>query len=389
MTQMTSRERMIAAMRGEAVDRVPVPQTFWRGDPDEQRFRWNSLKDEIAWMRRYGFDPYIPIPLPQIWNREIDQKSWTEENLDEPYPILCAEWSSPRGRLTAKVRVSDDYPHKRIPLFDDFNTPRFTKPLICNGEDLLTLVHMDPWGTPAGDDLKDWRQQGKERRRLADSESLALSSYGGTALDYMIWSSLADQAIMLVLDYPRETAAFLEYLNTHTEQMLALCIEAGADFVLRRGWYDSADFWGPEQFTAFAAPFISRTVAMSHDAGLPCCYYMCTGVEPLLDEIAALDFDCLVGVEPAATGQNLTRIVDALGGRKAFWTGISAPLQIGMGTTDQVREAVRDAHALFGRRGFLLAAVPSIRRHWPWENVEAMMDEHARIEQEIPRSLCQ
>ena len=96
-----------------------------------------------------------------------------------------------------------------------------------------------------------------------------------------------------------------------------------------------------------------------------------------------------IGVEPAATGQNLTRIVDALGGRKAFWTGISAPLQIGMGTTDQVREAVRDAHALFGRRGFLLAAVPSIRRHWPWENVEAMMDEHARIEQEIPRSLCQ
>ena len=36
--------------------------------------------------------------------------------------------------------------------------------------------------------------------------------------------------------------------------------------------------------------------------------------------------------------------------------------------------------AIFGRTGFLLQAVPSIRRHWPWEeNLAAMIDECRRV----------
>ena len=73
----------------------------------------------------------------------------------------------------------------------------------------------------------------------------------------------------------------------------------------------------------------------------------------------------LLGVEPVATGQDLRRMVKALGPRKSFWTGVSAPLQIGRASPDEVRRAVRDAFDVFGREGFLLSAVPTIRRHWP------------------------
>jgi hypothetical protein len=44
-----------------------------------------------------------------------------------------------------------------------------------------------------------------------------------------------------------------------------------------------------------------------------------------------------------------------------------------------VRRAVREAFETFGRTGFVLSAVPSIRAHWPWENTLAMLDEWQRL----------
>ena len=61
---MTSRERVLAAMRRLDVDRVPVPQDFWTGDPEEQKFRWDGLEERIAWERQFGFDPCIYLPAP-------------------------------------------------------------------------------------------------------------------------------------------------------------------------------------------------------------------------------------------------------------------------------------------------------------------------------------
>ncbi|MDP7134438.1 MAG: hypothetical protein QF437_28335, partial [Planctomycetota bacterium] len=68
------------------------------------------------------------------------------------------------------------------------------------------------------------------------------------------------------------------------------------------------------------------------------------------------------------------------GERKSFWTGLSAPMHIGLGSPEDARAAVRTAFDIFGQTGFLLMAVPSVRRHWPWkENISAMMDEYRAI----------
>lgn len=370
---------MLAAMRREDVDRVPVPQTFWRADPKEQAFSWDSLEQRVAWKKERGFDDYLWLPIPTEENPDIEQRTWMEDDPNEPYPIMCSEWSSARGTLTSKLRKTDDYLDDRIHYFDDFNTARYTKPLLAGGEDMMTFVAMDPFKTRSGEGLGRWREGCEELRRIARSEGLATCCNAGSALDYLIHGSTAEQAIMLLLDCPEETMAFLKYLNEVDTKAMELCIEMGVDFVIRRGWYDSTDFWSPQHFARFAAPFIRNTVRISHQAGLPCCYLMCTGIVPLLPELAKLDFDCLMGVEPVCTGQDIHLIVDDLGESKSFWTGLSAPLHIGLGSAAEVRHAVREAFDTFGHEGLLLSAVPSIRRHWPWANVEAMMDEYRKI----------
>lgn len=388
---MTSRERMLAAMRRQPVDRVPIPGLLWgtydktpRPDSNEL-FTFNDLEDEIAWKKKVGFDLScmgLGFGVPGLQNPAIRERVWQEHDPRESVPILCQEWKSPKGVLSAKLRLTEDYPFQDIRMFDDFNTARYTKPLFSNGDDMLAFVAMDPWHTvTSGPAYQEWLGRCRDLKAIADREGAIVLAYGGCALDYLIWSATADQAILLAIDYPDETLAFLSYLNRIHDERLELTLGAvGADYVLRRGWYDSADFWGPEQFRQFAAPYIRNTVRIAHQAAVPCVYQMCTGIMPLLPELAKLDFDCLLGVEPVATGQDLRQMVKVLGDKKSFWTGLSAPLQIGRMSPIQVRQAVRDAFEVFGRKGFLLSAVPTIRRHWPWENVEAMLDEYRKME---------
>jgi uroporphyrinogen-III decarboxylase len=379
MLEMTSKERMIAAMLRQDVDRVPVPQPFWIHYPKAEAFSWGSLDEEIAWKKSYGFDPYISFPGPMSENSYIKQRNWIEDNQNEEYPMLCSEWTSSDGILTAKLRLTDDYPYEKIHFFSDYNTSRFIKPLLTTGEDMLTFVKMDPLKLKNREDLSEWRERCKYLKSVSDKEGIAVSCYGGATMDYLIWGSTADQAIMLALDYPEETMEFLKYVNKYDEEMMSLCFEMGADFSLRRGWYDSADFWGPKQFKQFVSPFIQNAVILSHQAGIPCCYLMCTGIIPMLKELSKLDFDCLLGIEPVCTGQDIKKIVEVLGKHKSFRTGLSAPIHIGRSSKKEVRQAVRNAFEIFGTKGFLLSAEPSIRRHWPWENVEAMMDEYKKI----------
>jgi len=386
MGEMTSRDRVLAAMRREEVDRVPVVMDFWTAGPEEQQFSWESPEERIAWDREWGFDSCLYLPPP--WegdgaakmNPAIQQRVWEESDPDGPYPILCSEWTSPGGTLTSKVRKTDDYPFDTVHLFQDYNTPRYVKPLLASGEDLLTFIEMDPYQVRAERGYAEWREECESLKGVADREGIPVGCSGGTSLDYVIWGARAEQAILLALDYPEETRAFLEYLNDFSDQRVQLCLEAGADFVIRRGWYESADFWSPVQFADLAAPFIQREAELVHQAGAASVYLMCTGTMPLLPELDKLDFDCLQKAEPVLADQNLQEIAAVLGDRKSFWTGLSAPMHIGLGSPEDVREAVRDAFGTFGHAGFLLMAVPSVRRHWPWEeNLSAMMDEYRAI----------
>jgi hypothetical protein len=126
MDRMTSRERMLAAMRRQEVDRVPVPQRFWPGNPIAEAFKWGSLEENIRWKRERGFDPFIGMPAP-LWIDHVQKtaahivpRHWVENPPQEKYPILCSEWKSRDGVQTASLRMTPDYPFTEMELFSDY-----------------------------------------------------------------------------------------------------------------------------------------------------------------------------------------------------------------------------------------------------------------------------
>jgi len=163
-----------------------------------------------------------------------------------------------------------------------------------------------------------------------------------------------------------------------TMKRIELCARAGVDFLSRNGFYETTDFWSPAQIERFLVPRLRRELELAHEFELPVAYTVCTGIMPMIEQLRALAFDCLFSIEPVLGDQDMSVIARELGPISCIWGGLSAPIHIGEGTPEKVRAAVREFYETFGKRGTILLAGPSIRPHWAWENVMAMIDEWAK-----------
>jgi len=104
-----------------------------------------------------------------------------------------------------------------------------------------------------------------------------------------------------------------------------------------------------------------------------------TGVMPMLDYLARLDFDCIMCLGVFMKGADAVKIKQKLGDRKSFWTGPSDTIHMPWNKTNEVRKAVRYVFEVFGKRGLLITPCSSSKAVFPWENVLAMIDEWKKL----------
>ncbi|MCK4625897.1 MAG: hypothetical protein KAV00_11345, partial [Phycisphaerae bacterium] len=181
------------------------------------------------------------------------------------------------------------------------------------------------------------------------------------------------------VDHPQAFKRLAEIDSKANIGRIRLCAQTGADFVKRFGGYEQTNFYNPTIFKEVVVSLLSREVKAAHEAGLLIYYRVVTGMEPLLDEIASIGFDCIEGGEPHLSGCSLEMWHDAFAGKASSWTGISTPVLLGGDDPEAVRREVRHCADVFGKRGFILGVTNSIRNHFPWENTLAMIDEWKRI----------
>ncbi len=137
--------------------------------------------------------------------------------------------------------------------------------------------------------------------------------------------------------------------------MLAIHIEAGVDLVLRRGWYESADFWSPRLYREFLYDPLKREVETAHQAGVLVNYCMNSGAMPLLPMFRELGFDIYSCIDPTLGDTDLARIKGEVGDMIALYGGVSNHRVVERGTPEQVRQAVIEAvDALAAGGGFIL-----------------------------------
>ena len=372
--EMSSRERMLAALRRQDVDYVPCNCSF-SASLLGPGYTWTGRADSLdRIVNGLGLDSLVAVQVGASWHPDVTARVWTETRPGERWPILCKEIVTPGGPLTAAIRVTDDLKHKDdIPLNSDWNVSRYLKPWFETMEDVERYRYVQL--PPSGEAIAQARERFATQKRIADEVGVITYAACGMGLTSALQLFGPQQAVLTSMDAPELIERFLEIEHQATMARAEVLADLGVDVICRNGFYETTDYWSPSQIERFLVPHLRREIEAMRSGGAAVIYTVETGVMPLLDILADLEFDAYHAIEPVLGRQDMRVVADKLCGRHAIWGGVSGPMHVGESTPQGVRQAVRDAFAVFGKKGLVLSAVPSIRAHWPWENALAMFDE--------------
>ena len=378
---MTSRERIVAAVRREPVDYVPCCITFNALTPVQRRgydwqFPWppDAPGDERLryQVEELGLDQAVHVSLdvcaPEPFEPEISLESG----------ILRKRYDTPAGPLEAAIRYDEKWPDgENIRFFSDFNIGHYVKPWLETEQDLeaFKLVR-----TLADDATIEARATtavaaAQEQAGRFDLATIANCGSGMTGAQHLFG---ATQLCLMTVENPDLVDGYLEYAHGLTMRALAALAGRGVDMVRRNGFYETADFYSPAMLERFLGDRLRAERDAAHAGGMLMTYTAHTGIMPILDYLHGLALDSIFGIAPVFPGVDPARVRDALSDVSSFWTGPSSTYHLWKGP-EPTREAVRMTFEVFGRTGLILSPCVSSHAIMAWESTAAMIEEWKRL----------
>ena len=370
--EMTSKERLLGAMRSEDVDHVPNGFRFWRS-PRHEMARWTSERERLAAYREWGWDAFVTVGgyIPPSADVEVDLRRETVDG----ETLIDQTWKTPSGTVHERLRVTDDWPAAQgekpfVSLQDSFRTSRYVEMPFKGPDDVDTFQHLFPIGDQRQEDKLVQSYRGA--RELADEFCVPLFANVFSGLNAHLYHYTAEEAVVAVLEQPEMTRRMINHLDAAYTSRAELLLDLGVDGVIRSGWFESTDLWSPTIFREFARSSIEDLTGKVHRTDGVVVYLMDTGIAGLLPDLKEMAFDCLHGADPilSTDGLELDALRSSLPG-KSIWGGLSGPEHFVQCTPEEMAGAVEKAFADLGRRGLVLGITVGIRDYYRRENIEA------------------
>ena len=247
---MATKERIVAALRGQPVDYVPMAFHFWHSPPRHPMATWTNERERLEFYRRREWDARVEIGTQVSALPEVEVEVRYETLNDEP--ILHQIWHTPAGTLEERLRVTDDWPRRGrnadspVGFYDDFRPSRYIEFPFKSEADLATLPFLFPVDNPR--DMEMMKSGHRGARALADEFRVPLLCYHSAGMDWLIWLFPPAEIILRARSEPAVVHALLDQINAAYRRRLEVLLELGVDAVSRRGWYESADLWRPAGF---------------------------------------------------------------------------------------------------------------------------------------------
>ena len=377
MAKLTSRERVVLSLQGAEVDYIPC-SPFFNNVTALQRvghrweFPWGpSPQEQVTYcVDNLGLDPVVHLAAGQVVpDAEVSFRVWEQNGM------IHKVWDTPAGQLRSAVRYNEHWPFGLdIPLFSDF-IGHYIEPWLQTAEDLACLRHV-----LARVELSDALAfSNREFRNLADRYQLPTLASVGSGLTGAQQLCGAEPLCLMSIEQPDLVHGYLELEHKLNLQMIEVAAEQGTDIIRRNGFYETCDLYSPQMLSMFLAARLKAEIEQVHAFGKLSGYTVHTGVEPMLDYLAGMDFDCIMHIDTAFQGINLHRVKDKMGSSKSFWIGPSNTFHMFASDSEVIRQNVRDMFEIFGHKGWLLTACPSAHPIMPWANTLAMVDEWKKL----------
>ncbi|NQU12441.1 uroporphyrinogen-III decarboxylase-like protein [bacterium] len=133
-------------------------------------------------------------------------------------------------------------------------------------------------------------------------------------------------------------------------------------------------------FREFYKPWMQRCCALAHEFGLQVFHHDDGAIRPFLPDLIEIGVDILNPIQWRCPGMDAAALQHDFGGRLVFHGAIDNQQTLPHGTPDDVRAEVRQMIDVLGAAGtgYILAPCHSLQPVTPLENIEAMYDEARR-----------
>ncbi len=386
---MNSRERILAAIRREPVDRVPLYLRLWsmHEGADNIPFNWQNQVTRAESLLKLGVDDTLllepPLGYTEEYNANLAQGIMTTVTQLPPAekgdkPRLQKVYETPDGPLTITVKISKDWIHGNdIMLFSDFNLPRQSEAIIKDIDDVKRLRHLLAKPTP--EQLEEFHQRSKTIH--CEAERLGVAIDGG-------WSALGDSAVWLCginniyrwqMRRPELLEALFDVLLEWEMMRTELVLKEGIDVMVYMAWYEGTVFWTPKNFRRFIKPRLAQLVNKCHSKGVSFRYIITKDWKSMQDDLLDLGIDCITGIDPVQDKIDLKEVKQQIGHKLCLMGGINAAVMLTQWSDDQIRNAIDQAiEILSPGNGFILFPVDNIFCELPWEKVELVIDQYKK-----------
>jgi uroporphyrinogen-III decarboxylase len=328
---MTSKERLLAAMRGQVPDRVPVSTYELVGwNPDAWENREPSYARLMDLIRRETDCMYMTdVHVPNARSAEIRTSTEKWDEGDQHYTRTVTR---ARGRDLTTVHSFSD----------DIKTVWNREHLCKNLDDLRAFVEL-PWevGEP------DFAHLEKAWKDLEGGRGLPLVSMGDPLCDTSELFDLETFLVLAMTETAAIEAAMDRFQERYVERLRRVLKGPVKDVVFRicGPEYATPPYLPPELFRRFVTRHDSVLIDMIRQAGgIPRIH--CHGrTGRVVDQMAELAPDALDPIEPPPDGDiTMADMKKALGGRVCLTGGIELKyLEAASG--EYVEQLVRDTMA--------------------------------------------
>jgi uroporphyrinogen decarboxylase len=369
---MTSKERLLTAIRHEEPDRVPVGPRVWAWLKDY--YGSSSWLYELRAAREFDFDPmlYIDSPYPNYistFRAEYENLNEVKVNLElarfDTETLIKRTIYTPAGMLRDCIRR----PKPNVGYGTDPD-PHWEERIVKGPEDLEALAFLIPQPDPSGYVDVVGIQDAVRDQGL-------VNLYVNSPIDHGAgWCMDLDDLMIASLGQPDFVHNLLEVFHKYTLDQTRCALEAGIQVIFTPWYFASMSVgWSPKFYESFILPLVKEQVELVHDFGGIYHYYDDGKVTPILNWIADAGVDILSTLPPPPMGDvDLAQAKAAVGDRICLNGNIDLLHVIKEGTPELIQEKVRQAilDAAEGG-GFILGTSDSIRET-SIENVRAYFE---------------
>lgn len=366
---MTSKERVLAALKHTEPDRVPMGEfafdhkiiehytgksSYWRpfSNAKAQIALWEGKRDMVveSWKEaivflaeRMGHD-ILAVQLAPSKHKEIRPPRRIDETTWRTDSGQVLKYSAQTEAILAVEEgfVERDFAESDFPLCD-----------IAEPDD------------------SEWELVRFAVKEYGRTHFIVARSDDGS----WVWPGGMENGMMLLLEKPQVIGAAIRAATHRTIQTDRLWAREGVDGLSPGIDYamNAGPMFDPKYFRELALPAIRRQTAAAHALGLPVLKHACGNNWALMDMFVEGGYDAYQSIQESAT-MDICELKQQYGGKIALWGGVQVETLV-RGAPQQVRDEVRRAirHVAPGG-GFILGASHSVVNATNPANYEAMLD---------------